>query len=160
LMSMPLAKLDLLAGYGLAFAVVATVQAGVTAAVAFGALGVETDGPVWAVIALAVANAVLGMALGLFLSAFATSEFQAVQFMPAFVLPQILLAGLFIPRERMPDALERISDFLPFTYAYEALAKVAAEDVDSRLWLDIGVVAGCVALALVLGAMTLRRRTL
>jgi ABC-2 type transport system permease protein len=159
LMSMPLAKLDLLFGYGLAFAFVATVQAAVTGAVAFGLLDVETAGPVWAVIALAVANALLGMALGLFLSAFATSEFQAVQFMPAFILPQLLLAGLFIPREQMPELLERISDFLPFTYAYEALAKVAADDIDSRFWLDVVVVVGSIVLALVLGALTLRRRT-
>ena len=159
LMSMPLAKLDLLLGYGLAFAFVAAVQATVTGAVAFGLLGVETAGPVWGVIALAVANAVLGMALGLFLSAFSTSEFQAVQFMPAFVFPQLLLAGLFVPRDQMPELLERISDFLPFTYAYEALAKVAADDIDGRLWLDVVVVIGCIVLALVLGALTLRRRT-
>jgi ABC-2 type transport system permease protein len=159
LMSMPLAKLDLLFGYGLAFALVAAVQASITAAVAFGALDIETEGPVWAVVALAIANAVLGMALGLFLSAFATTEFQAVQFMPAFVLPQFLLAGLFVPRERMPGVLERIGDFLPFTYAYEALAKVAADDVDGRLWLDVGVVTGTILVALALGALTLRRRT-
>jgi ABC-2 type transport system permease protein len=159
LMSMPLAKLDLLVGYGLAFAFVAAVQATVTAAVAFGLLDVQTAGSAWALIALAVANAILGMALGLLLSAFATSEFQAVQFMPAFVIPQIFLAGLFVPRERMPDLLETISDLLPFTYAYDALAKVAADDIDGRLWLDVGVVAGCVVLALVLGAATLRRRT-
>jgi len=159
LMSMPLAKLDLLFGYGLAFALVAALQASITAAVAFGALDIETDGPVWAVVALAIANAVLGMALGLFLSAFATTEFQAVQFMPAFILPQFLLAGLFVPRERMPGVLERIADFLPFTYAYDALAKVAVDDIDSRLWLDVGVVTGSILLALALGALTLRRRT-
>jgi ABC-2 type transport system permease protein len=159
LMSMPLAKLDLLLGYGLAFAAVATVQAGVTATVAFGLLDVETAGPVWALILLAVANAVLGMALGLFLSAFATTEFQAVQFMPAFILPQLLLAGLFVPRDRMPEALQAISDAMPFTYAFDALARVAADDIDGRLWLDAGVVVTCVALALVLGATTLRRRT-
>lgn len=98
---------------------------------AFGLLDVET-GVVWAVIALAVANAILGMALGLFLSAFATSQFQAVQFVPAFVIPQIFLAGLFVPRERLPDVLQTISDFLPFTYAYDALAKAAADDIDGR----------------------------
>jgi ABC-2 type transport system permease protein len=99
------------------------------------------------------------MALGLFLSAFSTSEFQAVQFMPAFIFPQLLLAGLFIPRDEMPEVLERISDFLPFTYAYEALAKVAADDIDARFWFDVAVVIGCIVLALVLGALTLRRRT-
>jgi ABC-2 type transport system permease protein len=78
---------------------------------------------------------------------------------PVFILPQFLLAGLLVPRERMPDVLERISDLLPFTYAYEALAKVAADDIDGRLWLDVGVVAGSSLLALALGGLTLRRRT-
>lgn len=159
LMSMPLSKLDLLAGYGLAFAFVAAIQATITGAVAFVLLDIDTAGPAWAVIALAIANAVLGMALGLFLSAFARSEFQAVQFMPAFVFPQLLLIGLFVPRRQLPTGLEALSAFLPFTYAYEALAKVAANDIDSQLSMDITIIAGCVVLALLLGAMTLRRRT-
>jgi ABC-2 type transport system permease protein len=159
LMSMPLAKLDLLLGYGLAFALVAAVQAGVTAAVGFGALGLDTAGPVWLVLVLAVGNALLGMSLGLFLSAFARTEFQAVQFMPAFVLPQIFLAGLLVPRERMAHVLEVFSNFLPLTYAYDALARATSEDVGARLAFDAAVVGGCIVLALVLGATTLRRQT-
>jgi ABC-2 type transport system permease protein len=160
LMSLPLAKVDLLVGYGLAFAVLAAVQATVTAGVAFGLLGLDTEGAVWAVVLIAVGNAVLGMALGLLLSAFATSEFQAVQFMPAFVMPQILLAGLFVPRERMPRVLEVASDLMPLTYAYDALARLTADgDFDGRVGLDVAVVGGCILLALLLGATTLRRRT-
>jgi ABC-2 type transport system permease protein len=159
LMSMPLAKIDLLLGYGLAFALVATVQASVTAAVGFGLLGLDSGGPIWLVIVLAVGNAVLGMALGLFLSAFAQTEFQAVQFMPAFVLPQILLAGLIVPRDQMARALELASDFLPLTYAYDALAKATTDDLGGRLALDITVVVACIVGALILGATTLRRRT-
>jgi ABC-2 type transport system permease protein len=159
LMSMPLAKLDLLLGYGLAFAAVATVQASLTAGVAFGLLGLNATGPVWLIVVFAVGNAVLGMALGLFLSAFARTEFQAVQFMPAFVLPQILLAGLLVPRERMARVLELAADVLPMTYAYDALAKTAADDLDGRLALDAALIGGFIVLALVLGATTLRRRT-
>jgi ABC-2 type transport system permease protein len=159
LMSMPLARLDLLAGYGLAFALVAAVQAAVTAAVTFGLLGIETEGPIIGVVLLAVANALLGMSLGLFVSAFASSEFQAVQFMPAVVLPQILLGGLFVPRAMMPDVLEAVSYALPFSYAYEALAKVAIDDIDAIFWIDVAVVIGVIVLALALGAATLRRRT-
>jgi ABC-2 type transport system permease protein len=159
LMSLPLAKLDLLLGYGLAFAGLAVVQATVTALIAFGPLGLETEGPVFLIVVFAVANAVLGMALGLFLSAFAQTEFQAVQFMPAFVLPQILLAGLLVPRERMARALELFSDALPLTYAYDALARATADDLGGRLALDTTVVAAAIVLALVLGATTLRRRT-
>jgi ABC-2 type transport system permease protein len=159
LMSMPLAKLDLLLGYGVAFAVVASLQAVITALVAFGLLDLETVGPVWLVILLAVANAILGMALGLLVSAFATSEFQAVQFMPAVLMPQFFLVGLFAPRDSMAAPLEAASNFLPLTYAYDALAKAAANDIDGRFWLDVGVGMGCVTLALVLGALTLKRRT-
>jgi ABC-2 type transport system permease protein len=159
LMSLPLAKLDLLAGYGLAFALVAAVQATVTSAVAFGLLGLDTEGPIWLVVLLAVANALLGMSLGLFLSAFATTEFQAVQFMPAFILPQVLLCGLLVPREHMASLFEWISNVLPMTYAYDALARATADDLGGRLALDAAVVGGAVVLALALGATTLRRRT-
>ena len=159
LMSMPLAKLDLLLGYGFAFAAVAALQAGLAAAVAFGLLGLDVHGSVSLVVLLAVMNAVLGMALGLFLSAFATTEFQAVQFMPAVILPQILLCGLLVPRERMAEALEWVSWVLPMTYAYDALARATAGVDASRVALDAAVVAGAVVLALGLGATTLRRRT-
>jgi ABC-2 type transport system permease protein len=159
LMSLPLAKLDLLLGYGIAFAGLAVAQATLTSLVGFGALGLESDGPVWLIVVLAVANALLGMALGLFLSAFAQTEFQAVQFMPAFVLPQILLCGLIVPRERMASLLEWASDALPLTYAYDALARATGDDLGGRLVVDTLVVAGAIVLALVLGATTLRRRT-
>jgi ABC-2 type transport system permease protein len=159
LMSLPLAKLDLLVGYGLAFALLAVVQGTLAATVGFGLLGLDAAGPIWLVIVLAVANAVLGMALGLFLSAFARTEFQAVQFMPAFVLPQFLLAGLLVPRDQMARVLEAVSALLPMTYAYDALARATADDLGGRLAFDAIVIASFTVLALVLGATTLRRRT-
>src|SRR5207253_479541 len=82
-------------------------------------LGLDTAGAPWTVIVVAVANAVLGMALGLFVSAFAQSEFQAVQFMPAVVLPQVLLCGLFAARGAMAGWLQAISNVLPMSYAVE-----------------------------------------
>ena len=160
LMTMPLAKFDLLLGYGIAFALVATVQATITSAVAFGLLDLDVAGPVGLVVFLAIGNAVLGMSLGLFVSAFATTEFQAVQFMPAFVLPQILLCGLLVPRDEMAGWLQAVSAMLPLTYAYDALARLADPDpFGARFWLDVAVVLGVTYLGLVLGAATLRRRT-
>jgi ABC-2 type transport system permease protein len=159
LMSLPLAKLDLLVGYALAFALLAALQGGITGAVGFGLLNVHARGPSWAVVLLAIMNALLGMTLGLFLSAFARTEFQAVQFLPAVLFPQVLLGGLLVPRAHMPHALEIVSDALPVTYAYDALAKVTADNTGTWLWLDIVIVAGTIVLALLLGATTLRRRT-
>jgi ABC-2 type transport system permease protein len=160
LMSLPLAKADLLVGYALAFAAVAAVQATLTSAVAFGLLDLDTEGPIALVFALAIGNALLGMSLGLFMSAFATSEFQAVQFMPAVVLPQILLGGLLVDRDRMAEPLEWLSDVLPLTYAYDALARATQiGELDGTLVRDVAVVLGCIVVALSLGAATLRRRT-
>jgi ABC-2 type transport system permease protein len=160
LMTLPLAKLDLLLGYGLAFATVAVVQASFTSAVAFGILGLDVRGPVSLVIALAVANAVLGMALGLFTSAFARTEFQAVQFLPALVFPQMLLCGLLVPRDRMVTVLRWISDALPLTWAFDGLNRVAVLGESGGLVLrDAVIVVGITVLALALGATTLRRRT-
>jgi ABC-2 type transport system permease protein len=160
LMSLPLAKLDLLFGYGIAFALVAVVQAVLTAAVAFGLLGLDVVGSTAAVVALAVGNALLGMSLGLFVSAFARTEFQAVQFMPAIVFPQLLLCGLFVPREKMVGALQTVSDALPLTYAFEALNRVTTlGSLGSRGKLDVAVIAAATLLLLALGAATLRRRT-
>ena len=159
LMTLPLAKLDLLAGYAAAFALLATIQATLVSLVAFGLLDLHVYGPRVSVVLLAVANATLGMALGLFVSAFARSEFQAVQFMPAFVFPQMLLCGLFVPRSQMASWLHALSDALPLVYAYDALAHAVADDFDGRFGADVAVVLGATVLALALGAATLRRRT-
>jgi ABC-2 type transport system permease protein len=160
LMTLPLGKLDLLAGYGAAFAVLATAQAAISSAVAFWLLGLDVQGSAVLVAALAVANAVLGMALGLFVSAFARTEFQAVQFMPAIVLPQILLCGLLVARADMAGWLDAAAQALPLTYAYDALARATdPASLDGALVADVLAVAAFVLAALALGAVTLRRRT-
>jgi len=160
LLSMPLGKLDLLFGYGLAFGLVAVVQAALASAVMIGFLGLDVAGPTWLLVAVAVIDAVLGCALGLFVSAFARTEFQAVQFMPAIVLPQFLLCGLLVPRDEMGAVLEALSVVLPLSYAVDAMQRLTLEpDVSGRLMLDIAIVVGFIALSLGLGAATLRRRT-
>jgi ABC-2 type transport system permease protein len=159
LMTLPISKLDLLLGYGLAFALVATVQALITSTVAFGLLGLDVEGSVVVVVAFAVLNALLGMSLGLFASAFAQTEFQAVQFMPAFVLPQFLLCGLLVPRDQMAPLLEWISYALPLTWAVDGLQRAVDGGDAGRVLLDAAIVIGVTVLALGLGAATLRRRT-
>ncbi len=160
LLTTPLGKTDLLFGYGIAFGIAAAVQAGVVSAVAYLFLGLDTKGSPGFVILIAAANAVLGVALGLLASAFAKTEFQAVQFMPVVVLPQILLCGLFVARESMAGWLQAVSDVLPLTYSVEALTEVGAfADPTSTMWRDLAIVVGAVIVALIAAASTLRRRT-
>ena len=160
LLTTPLHKLDLLFGYGIAFGVLAAIQASAGAGLAYGAFDLQTAGNAGLVILIAVADAVLGMALGLFFSAFASSEFQAVQFMPLVAFPQVFLCGLFTPRDQMAGWLHALSDIFPLTYAVQALQEVGAHaDPTALMWRDLGIVAGSAVLALALSAATLRRRT-
>lgn len=159
LLTMPMGKLDFLGGYAIAFGLVATVQSVLAVALSVGLLDLGVDGPVWMLTLVAIADAVLGTALGLFVSAFARTEFQAVQFMPVVVIPQILLCGLFVARDAMPTVLGVISDCLPLSYAVDAMQNVAGDSALSEVWRDLGIVAAVAVVVLGLGAVTLRRRS-
>lgn len=160
LMTLPLGRLDLLGGYAFAFGLLAVVQVAVAAGVSLWWLGLTVSGPLWGLVLITILDALLGVALGLCVSAFARTEFQAVQFMPVFVLPQILLCGLFVPRGEMGSVLTALSDVMPLSYAVDALAQVTrSAEVGGTFARNAVIVAACVALALVTGAATLRRRT-
>ena len=160
LLTMPIGKLDILDGYALAFALVAAVQATVVSLIALWLLDLDVARSPALVVLLAIGNAVLGMALGLFVSAFARTEFQAVQFMPALVLPQVLLCGLIAPRDEMAGWLRAVADILPLTYAYDALHRIGSgAPLGTRFAADVVVTVGAALLSLALGAATLRRRT-
>jgi ABC-2 type transport system permease protein len=160
LLTTPMAKADLLFGYALAFGALAVVQTGIASAVALGPLGLDVAGGATLVVVLAVLDALLGMALGLLLSAFARSEFQAVQFLPAVVLPQLLLCGLFADRATMARPLRWLSDVFPLTYAVDGMQELTRHaSVTGHLVRDLGIVAGASLLALGLGAATLQRRS-
>ena len=160
LLTTPMNKLDLLLGYGIAFALAAALQAAVAVSLAYALLDLDTVGSAWTVGGIAIANAVLGMAIGLFVSAFAQSEFQAVQFMPAFVLPQFLLCGLITPRDQLVNWLQAISNALPMSYSVAALTEVGAHATPTgEMWKDVMIIVGSIVISLLLAAATLRRRT-
>jgi ABC-2 type transport system permease protein len=160
LLSTPLGKGDFLGGYALAFGGLAVVQAMVATGFAIWVCGLDVAGPRWLLVVVAVAVAVLGTATGLFVSAFAKTEFQAVQFMPAFVLPQFLLCGLLVPRELLPRALELLSDVLPLSYAVDAMRTLTRQaHATGDVVVDVAIVAAFAVAAIAAGSLTLRRRT-
>ena len=160
LLAMPMGKLDFLLGYALAFGFVAVAQAGIAVGLAVGLLDLDVRGAVPTLGLVAVVDALLGTALGLFVSAFARTEFQAVQFLPALVVPQLLLCGLFTPRASLPSVLEAVSDVLPLSYAVDAMHVVTrSTSWTGELTTDLVVVATWTLAALAVGAATLRRRT-
>ena len=160
ILTTPLRRLDLLAAYGTAFSIAAAAQATLACLISFWLLGLDTAGSPALVFAIAIINAVLGVGLGLLCSAFARTEFQAVQFMPVVIAPQLLLCGIIVPRAMLPDWLQWISNVLPASYALEALQQVGAYSEPTAIAVrDIAVVIGFAVLALCLAAATLRRRT-
>jgi ABC transporter DrrB family efflux protein len=159
LMTTPLGKADFILGYALAFGLMAVLQAVITVAFAVYVCGLNVDGPLWQLGLVAVVDAVLGTALGLLASAFAQTEFQAVQFMPVLVFPQIILGGLFMPRDQMPDVLYAISDWLPLSHAIDAINAVTGGDEGWDVWAPVLIVVAFAVAFLVLAPLTLRRRT-
>jgi ABC-2 type transport system permease protein len=159
LFSMPMGKGDFILGYALAFGLLAVFQTAIAVSYAVWVCGLEIEGSIWLLFAVAVADA-LGTALGLLASAFARTEFQVVQFMPLLVFPQILLGGIFIPRDQLPEGLEAISDWLPLSFAIDALTAVAADSEDAAwIWARIVAIGAWIVGSIVVGSITLRRRT-
>lgn len=160
ILTTPLRRFDLLAAYGTAFSIAAALQATLACLVAFWLLDFDTAGSPALVFLIAIVNAVLGVGLGLLCSAFARTEFQAVQFMPLVIVPQLLLCGIIVPRDVLPEWLQWISNALPASYALEALQQVGAHaEPTATAVRDIAVVIGFAVLAMALAAATLRRRT-
>ena len=158
LLTTPLGKGDLMVGYALAFGAMAVLQAVVATTFAVWVCGLSVAGPLWVLVFFAVLNALLGTAIGLLASGFARTEFQAVQFMPAFLFPQFLLCGLLIPRDQMPRVLELVSDVLPLSYVVDAMNEITASSAPA-VWAKAGIICGFVVVSLLLGSLTLRRRT-
>ncbi|MDO8335868.1 MAG: ABC transporter permease [Candidatus Saccharibacteria bacterium] len=160
ILTMPIAKSDLIFGYAIAFGLLATIQAVIVSTISLNWLGVDISGPDWMLILIAVIDALLGVSLGLLASAFARTEFQAVQFMPAIILPQLLLCGLLVQLDKMPDLLESIARFLPMTYAVQAMQNITTEPTTSdETWQSIAIVIVWIIVAITLGSLTLRRRS-
>ena len=160
ILTTPLRRLDLLAAYGTAFSLAAAAQATLACLISFWLLGLDTAGSPALVFAIAIINAVLGVGLGLLCSAFARTEFQAVQFMPLVIAPQLLLCGIMVPRHVLPDWLQWVSNAMPASYALEALQQVGAHpDLTATAARDIAIVVAFAVVAMGLAAATLRRRT-
>lgn len=161
LLTLPISKLEFILGYTLAFGFLAILQAAIAVALSVWVFGLTISGSLWLLLLVALADAVLGTTLGLLASAFARSEFQVVQFMPALVFPQVLLGGILLPRDKMPDALYAISDWLPLSHAIDALNAIATNSEDAAyVGRKLLIIAAFAVAAIVLGSISLRRRTL
>jgi len=175
LLATPVSRAEIVLGYSLGFGFFATLQVALVLAFVLGRLDIQALGPVPAfAIGLGVHTAgnplisyllvlVLGLgavSLGIFLSTFARTELQILQFIPIVIVPQGLLSGFFWPIEGLPNLLQPVARILPVTYAIDGLRQVmiAGADLTSpQVLLDLGVLVGIAAVFVVLAAATIRR---
>jgi ABC-2 type transport system permease protein len=155
LMTLPISKFQLIGGYALAFGILATLQAVIASIVLLGFLDVSVVGGALRVIVVAVLAGLLGMGLGLFTSSLASSEFQAVQFLPAFVFPQLLVCGLFSPYEQMARPLQLFADITPLYYLIQAMRTVTS----STAWpgQELAIIVLFLAGAVILASISVRK---
>lgn len=160
ILTTPLSRWNLVASYGAVFGFLALLQASLLGWLILGPMGVEIEGQWPALLLLAVLDALFGVAFGLMASAFARTEFQAVQFMPLFVGPQIFLCGLLVPTEHMPDLLGDIAAWLPMTWAVDVVRDILDNpELANGSWLRIGGLALAVIVALFLASRSMPRQT-
>jgi ABC-2 type transport system permease protein len=160
LMASPLRRTEIVVGYMLGFIGVALVQAAEVLGFGLLVLDLYNAGSVWLIFGIEVLLALAAVNLGIFLSTFARNEFQAVQFIPLVVVPQVLLSGLLVPVESEPEWLQVISNVLPLTYAVDALREVMLRGADlasEAIQLDLAVLGGFCVVAVVAATATLRR---
>ena len=160
LMASPLRRTEIVVGYMLGFTLVALVQAAEVLAFGLLVLNLYDAGPVWLIFGIEVLLALAAVNLGIFLSTFARNEFQAVQFIPLVVVPQVLLSGLLVPVSSEPGWLQVISNVLPLTYAVDGLREVMLRGSDlgvAAVQLDVAVLVAFCVLAVLAAAATLRR---
>ncbi len=160
LMTTPISRWNFIASYALVFGVLAMLQAGVLAFLILGPMGVGVTGSIWSLLLVALLDAVFGVAFGLFASAFARTEFQAVQFMPLFIGPQTFLCGLLAPKEHMPDVLRWVAEALPMTWAVDVVREVqSSPELSAESWWRIALLAGVTLVTLAVAAATMPRST-
>ena len=159
LMTMPISKTDFIFGYALAFSIIGLLQAVIASGVMLGLLRVTVQGGAFQTLIVAVIASFLGTSLGLFTSAFARSEFQAIQFMPAFIFPQLLVCGIFVARNDMAKPLQWFANIMPLTYSVDAMKQITITSHWSDvLTKDITIVLIFAIIALILGSTTIHRR--
>ena len=175
LLATPVRRSEIVTGYSAGFGFFATLQVILIMAFALGTVHVPAIGPLPAFsVGLGIANAgspvlaflvslllALGAVnLGIFLSTFARTEFQILQFIPIVIVPQALLCGLLWPISSLPDVLQVVARLLPLTYAIDGLREVLIKGADlssAALRLDLLVLAGVAVLLAVVASLTIRR---
>jgi len=175
LLATPVTRGEIVLGYSLGFGIFATIQVvaltlfilnsievpaiGPLPAFSIG-LGVDSAGSPFLAFVIALLLSIGAVNLGIFLSTFARTELQVIQFIPLVIVPQGLLGGILFPTEQLPDVLNTIAHALPLTYAVEGLREVMLKGADlssTVVQTDVLVLAAIALFFVALASATIKR---
>jgi ABC-2 type transport system permease protein len=116
LINTPVRRSELMIGKIIPYIVIGLVQVTIVLGLGVALFGVPVRG---SLVDLYLASAFFiaaTLALGLLISTAARSQFQSMQMIMFFFLPNILLSGFMFPFEGMPRAAQVLAEFLPLTH--------------------------------------------
>ena len=154
----PVTRLEMVLGYMLGFGFFAMIQATITLLFTIYVLQVKYNGNLLSIFVVTLALVLGSVNLGIFLSAFAKNELQAIQFIPMVILPQVILSGLLWPVQEMPGWLQAIARVMPLTYAIDALTDIMIRGKSlAATWVALLALFGFAAITAVLAANSVKR---
>jgi len=155
----PLTRTEMILGYVVGFSAFAIIQSAIILAFAIFVLKVKIAGDIYSVVLLQLLLTIVSVNLGIFCSSFAKNEFQAVQFIPLLILPQVFLDGMFWPISTLPNYLQALSYLMPLTYANDALQNIMVKGYGlGSIWTDIVILLAFAVIMVVLSAASLNKQ--
>lgn len=139
LLATPVRRGEIITGYLVGYGIFAVIQTIITVTFALTVFNVHMLGSVWLILLINFLLAMVALSMGIFISTFANSEFQMVQFIPLLIVPQVFFSGI-ITIATMPDWLQWLAHIFPLYYGGDALMNVATRgfslgDVSGDLWI-------------------------
>lgn len=135
LLATPIRRSEIIMGYLIGYGGFAIIQTVLTVVFTITVFKIHLVGSIWLVFLTNLLLALVALTLGIFISTFANSEFQMIQFIPLIVVPQIFFAGL-VPVDGMASWLQAIAHIMPLYYGANAMTAVVTKGAGLG---DIGV---------------------
>ncbi|GIP70810.1 ABC transporter permease protein [Lactiplantibacillus pentosus] len=157
LLATPIRRSEIICGYLIGYGCFAIIQTLVTVLFAITVFKIHLVGSLGLVFLTNLLLALVALTLGIFISTFANSEFQMIQFIPLVVVPQIFFAGL-IPVDGMANWLQVIAHIMPLYYGADALTAVATKGAGfADIGLDLLVLVGFMVVLTMLNIVGMKR---
>lgn len=124
MLSAPISRWSIIVGKVMAQSSMGLIQGFIILLLSVLLFGVTIQGSILLVVFLIILTVFSFVGLGILITSFADKEETATMVMMTFMFPMMFLSGVFFPIQQMPSFMQTLANFLPLTYAADALRKV------------------------------------